>query len=66
MIKKKKSNIEFEEKIQKLLEILVCPKTGCKLHFDKINQELISKKARLAYPIIENIPILIEEKARKL
>lgn len=65
MIKKTKFNIEFEERIQKLLSVLVCPKAGCKLHFDKNNQELISKKARLAYPIIENIPILLEEKARK-
>ncbi len=65
MIKETKYNIEFEEKIQKMLNILVCPIAGCKLQFDRKNQELISKKARLAYPIIDDIPILLEEKARK-
>ena len=41
-------------------------KTGSKLYFDKEKNELISEKAKLAYPIKDNIPILIESEARKL
>ena len=51
---------------QSLLNIIVCPRTKEKLKFDKFKSELISKKAKLAYPIKNGIPILIEEKARKL
>ena len=60
------SNIEKERKILDLLEILICPKSGEKLAFDKNKMELVSKKAKLAYPIVEGIPIMIEEKARKI
>ncbi|MDX1950511.1 MAG: Trm112 family protein [Rickettsiales bacterium] len=49
-----------------LLEILACPLTKEKLEFSAENNELISKKAGLAFPIINDIPILIIEKARKL
>ena len=49
-----------------LLDILVCPVTKDSLTWDKEKKELISKKARLAYPIVNGIPILIKEKARKL
>lgn len=66
MIKKIKSDINFEQNVNELLKILICPKTGSKLSFDKENNELISKKAKLAYPIKDNIPILLENKARKL
>tara|TARA_B100001057_G_scaffold423856_1_gene446253 strand:+ start:502 stop:705 length:204 start_codon:yes stop_codon:yes gene_type:complete len=66
MIKKTKSDINFEQNIDELLKILICPKTGSKLSFDKENNELISKKAKLAYPIKDNIPILLENEARKL
>ena len=52
--------------IKWLLKILICPKTGSKLLFDKEKNELISKKAKLAYPIRDNIPILLENEARKL
>ena len=51
---------------QKLLEILVCPKTGEKLKYDKKRNELISLKANLAYPIRDKIPILLEKEAKKL
>ncbi len=51
---------------KKLLEILVCPVTKGPLIYDKKNQELISKSARLAYPIKDNIPDLLEEDAREL
>ncbi|MCE0557924.1 MULTISPECIES: Trm112 family protein [Motilimonas] len=49
-----------------LFEIIACPVCKGKLHFDKAQQELICKFDRLAYPITEGIPVLIEEKAREL
>lgn len=51
---------------QKLLEVLVCPVTKGSLIFSKENNELISKSARLAYPIKDGIPVMLEEEARKL
>ena len=51
---------------KKLLEIMVCPVTKGPLIYDKENQELISKSARLAYPIRNNIPIMLEEEARQI
>jgi len=51
---------------KKLLDILVCPVTKGPLIYDKKNQELISKAARLAYPIKEGIPVMLEEDARNL
>ena len=51
---------------KKLLEIIVCPVTKGPLIYDKVNQELISKSARLAYPIRNNIPIMLEEEARQV
>ena len=51
---------------KKLLDILVCPVTKGPLIYDKKNQELISKAARLAYPIKDGIPIMLEEDARQL
>ena len=50
----------------KLLELLVCPVTKGPLVFDRERQELISKSARLAYPIRDGIPVMLEEDARKL
>lgn len=50
----------------KLLEILVCPVTKGPLTYDKGRQELISKSARLAYPIKDGIPVMLEDEARKL
>ncbi|MEO8306074.1 MAG: Trm112 family protein [Betaproteobacteria bacterium] len=50
----------------KLLEILVCPVTKGPLVYDKDKQELISKSARLAYPIRDDIPVMLEDEARKL
>ena len=49
-----------------LLKKLVCPKSRGTLMFDKKNNELISKKAGLAYPIEDGIPIMIIDKARKI
>jgi len=50
----------------KLLEMLVCPVTKGPLIYDRDKQELISKSARLAYPIKDGIPVMLEEEARKL
>jgi uncharacterized protein YbaR (Trm112 family) len=50
----------------KLLEILVCPLTKGTLTYDKAAQELISNKARLAYPIRDGIPIMLADEARQL
>lgn len=50
----------------KLLEILVCPVTKGPLVYDKSKQELISKSARLAYPIRDGIPVMLEDEARRL
>ena len=49
-----------------LLDILVCPVTKDKLLLDEENNELISKEAKLAYPIRDGIPIMLPEEARKL
>lgn len=51
---------------KKLLDILVCPVTKGPLIYDKKNQELISKSARLAYPIKDDIPVMLEDEARTL
>lgn len=51
---------------RKLFDILVCPVTKGPLIYDKKNKELVSKSARLAYPIIKGMPALIEEDARVL
>lgn len=50
----------------KLLEILVCPLTKSVLEYDSAKQELISRKAKLAFPIRDGIPIMLEEEARRL
>ena len=50
----------------KLLEILVCPVTKGPLIYDRERQELVSKSARLAYPIRDGIPVMLEEEARRL
>ena len=50
----------------KMLGVLVCPKTRGSLTLDSSTNELISKKAKLAYPIREGVPIMLIEEARKL
>ena len=49
-----------------LLELLVCPLTKGPLEYDKENNELISKEAKLAYPIRDGIPIMLVDEAREL
>lgn len=51
---------------KKLLEILACPVTKAPLIYDKARQELISRGARLAYPIRDGIPVMLEDEARVL
>jgi uncharacterized protein YbaR (Trm112 family) len=50
----------------KLLDLLVCPVTKGALIYDKAGQQLISVQAGLAYPIRDDIPVMLEEEARKL
>ena len=50
----------------KLLEILVCPVTRGPLEYDAARQELVSRSAKLAYPIRDGIPIMLPEEARRL
>lgn len=51
---------------RRLLELLVCPLTKTSLEYDAVRQELISRAARLAYPIRDGIPVMLPEEARKL
>jgi uncharacterized protein YbaR (Trm112 family) len=50
----------------KLLELLVCPLTKGRLSYDREHNELVSEKARLAYPIRDGIPIMLISEARAL
>lgn len=51
---------------KQLLDILVCPVTGASLVWREADQELWSRAARLAYPVREGIPVMLEEEARPL
>lgn len=50
----------------KLLELLVCPVTKGSLEYDREKQELVSKSARLAYPVRDGLPVMLETEARTL
>jgi uncharacterized protein YbaR (Trm112 family) len=50
----------------RLLELLVCPVTKGPLDYDRERHELLSRSARLAYPIRDGIPVLLEDEARTL
>jgi len=50
----------------RLLELLVCPVTKGPLQYDRDKQELISRSARLAYPVRDGLPIMLENEARTL
>ncbi|OJT98098.1 hypothetical protein DEM27_17245 [Metarhizobium album] len=60
----------MDEKLSKvdprLLELLVCPLTKGRLSFDRDTNELVSERARLAYPIRDGIPIMLVSEARRL
>ena len=49
-----------------LLEILVCPLTKTTLEYDAVRQELVSRAAKLAYPIRDGIPVMLPDEARPL
>ena len=68
MLRSKRFNrgIAMQNVDPKLLEILVCPLTKGPLHYDAEKQELVSEKAKLAYPVRDGIPIMLTEEARKL
>jgi uncharacterized protein YbaR (Trm112 family) len=51
---------------KRLLEILVCPLCKGKLHYDKGAQELICRADRLAFPVRDGIPVMLEQEARAL
>ncbi len=50
----------------KLLELIVCPLTKATLEYDAVRLELISRDAKLAYPIRDGIPIMLVDEARKI
>jgi len=50
----------------KLLQLLVCPVTKGPLVYDREKQELISRSARLAYPVRDGLPVMLETEARTL
>ncbi|MFD2259222.1 Trm112 family protein [Chelativorans composti] len=50
----------------KLLELLVCPLTKGPLEWDPERQELISRRARLAYPVRDGVPVMLPSEAREL
>jgi len=50
----------------RLLEILVCPVTRATLSYDAVRQELVSRAAKLAYPIRDGVPVMLPEEARPL
>jgi uncharacterized protein YbaR (Trm112 family) len=50
----------------RLLEVLVCPVTHGPLDYDRARAELVSKQAKLAYPIRDGVPIMLPEEAREL
>ncbi|HYW58653.1 MAG TPA: Trm112 family protein [Polaromonas sp.] len=50
----------------KLLQLLVCPVTKGPLDYDREKQELVSRSARLAYPIRDGLPVMLENEARAL
>ncbi len=50
----------------RLLELLVCPVTKGPLEYDREKQELISRSARLAYPVRDGLPVMLESEARTL
>ena len=58
---------EMQDSIDpRLLELLVCPVTKGPLRYDRAAQELVSEKARLAFPIRDGIPIMLVDEARSL
>ncbi len=66
MAEESKAETQANRLDPKLLEILVCPRTKSALIYDAARQELVSRAARLAFPIRDGIPIMLEDEAREL
>ena len=66
MAEESKAETQANRVDPKLLEILVCPRTKSALVYDAARQELVSRAARLAFPIRDGIPIMLEDEAREL
>ena len=49
-----------------LLALLVCPETGAPLDYDAKRGELVSRQAGLAYPVVDGVPVLLRDRARRL
>ena len=49
-----------------LLSLLVCPETKAPLKYDKAKGELVSRQAGLAYPVVDGVPVLLKDRARRL
>ena len=68
MDEKPANNIDFPRRIAsmdvRMAELLVCPVSKASLHYDAEKQELVSRVARLAYPIRDGVPILLVDEAR--
>lgn len=62
----KDKKINFGKLDPRLLDVLACPVTKCTLTYNEEAQELISKKAKLAFPIRDGIPIMLIDEAREL
>jgi uncharacterized protein len=60
------SNTPADSTDPKMLEILVCPLTKGPLEYDAGRHELISRRAKLAFPIRDGIPIMLVDEARRL
>lgn len=66
MSKSKPTKTDIPKIDPRLLEILICPVSGGRLQYDREANELISKKAKLAYAIREGVPIMLADEARVL
>ncbi|OXE36355.1 MAG: hypothetical protein CGW95_08315 [Phenylobacterium zucineum] len=60
------TDLLMDEIDPRLLEVLVCPVTHGPLDYDRARSELISRRAKLAYPIRDGVPIMLPEEAREL
>ena len=60
------SQSQASEFDRRMLEALVCPKTGGRLDYDAERQELVSKVAHLAFPIRNGIPVMLVDEARAI
>ena len=63
---KQKDAAGGQELDKDLLALLVCPETKAPLVYDSKRGELVSKQAGLAYPVIDGVPVLLRDRARRL